>query len=162
MLRLECVRYGLLDQGFLKHLPFEYWRVSYLHIETFCKNPVAEANLIVTLVCSAMGLQTSVADGSSVIYTTTDCWTTCTGNSGSFASTNPLWIARYSSRCDQTHLDRCQVTNSGHKASVRSLQDGATRRSGSTLIRVPTLATRISSMVIWLASKGTLGSNFET
>ncbi|KAH9917661.1 glycoside hydrolase family 25 protein [Epithele typhae] len=32
-----------------------------------------------------------------VIYTTTDWWTSCTGNSASFASTNPLWIARYSS-----------------------------------------------------------------
>lgn len=32
-----------------------------------------------------------------VIYTTTDWWTACTGNSSAFASTNPLWIARYSS-----------------------------------------------------------------
>ncbi|EPQ50442.1 N O-diacetyl muramidase [Gloeophyllum trabeum ATCC 11539] len=32
-----------------------------------------------------------------VIYTTTDWWTTCTGNSASFASTNPLWLARYAS-----------------------------------------------------------------
>ncbi|OBZ67394.1 N,O-diacetylmuramidase [Grifola frondosa] len=32
-----------------------------------------------------------------VIYTTTDWWTTCTGNSASFASTNPLWIAHYAS-----------------------------------------------------------------
>ncbi|KAG2174532.1 hypothetical protein INT44_006795 [Umbelopsis vinacea] len=32
-----------------------------------------------------------------VIYTTTDWWTTCTGNSGAFGATNPLWIARYSS-----------------------------------------------------------------
>ncbi|KAJ3484679.1 hypothetical protein NLI96_g5483 [Meripilus lineatus] len=32
-----------------------------------------------------------------VIYTTTDWWKTCTGNSASFASTNPLWIARYAS-----------------------------------------------------------------
>ncbi|KAI0697030.1 glycoside hydrolase family 25 protein [Cytidiella melzeri] len=32
-----------------------------------------------------------------VIYTTTDWWTTCTGNSAAFASTNPLWVARYSS-----------------------------------------------------------------
>jgi len=31
------------------------------------------------------------------IYSTTDWWTTCTGNSAAFASTNPLWIARYSS-----------------------------------------------------------------
>ncbi|KAF8650920.1 hypothetical protein AX16_005019 [Volvariella volvacea WC 439] len=32
-----------------------------------------------------------------VIYTTTDWWTTCTGNNNSFGSTNPLWIARYAS-----------------------------------------------------------------
>jgi GH25 family lysozyme M1 (1,4-beta-N-acetylmuramidase) len=32
-----------------------------------------------------------------VIYTTTNWWTACTGNSGSFGSTNPLWIARYAS-----------------------------------------------------------------
>ena len=30
-----------------------------------------------------------------VIYTTTDWWTRCTGNSSRFAKTNPLWIARY-------------------------------------------------------------------
>ncbi|GLB38231.1 putative glycosyl hydrolases family 25 [Lyophyllum shimeji] len=32
-----------------------------------------------------------------VIYTTTDWWTQCTGNDGSFGNTNPLWIARYAS-----------------------------------------------------------------
>ncbi|KAF9238122.1 glycoside hydrolase family 25 protein [Melanogaster broomeanus] len=32
-----------------------------------------------------------------VIYTTTDWWSTCTGNSAAFASNNPLWIASYSS-----------------------------------------------------------------
>ncbi|KAG8762990.1 hypothetical protein FRC12_008768 [Ceratobasidium sp. 428] len=31
------------------------------------------------------------------IYTTTDWWKTCTGNSAAFATTNALWIARYSS-----------------------------------------------------------------
>ncbi|KAG8921627.1 hypothetical protein FRC02_012477, partial [Tulasnella sp. 418] len=31
------------------------------------------------------------------IYTTTDWWTTCTGNNPSFGATNALWIARYSS-----------------------------------------------------------------
>jgi GH25 family lysozyme M1 (1,4-beta-N-acetylmuramidase) len=30
------------------------------------------------------------------IYTTTNWWTTCTGNDASFGATNPLWIARYS------------------------------------------------------------------
>ena len=30
-----------------------------------------------------------------VIYTTTDWWRTCTGDSSAFAGTNPLWIARY-------------------------------------------------------------------
>jgi GH25 family lysozyme M1 (1,4-beta-N-acetylmuramidase) len=32
-----------------------------------------------------------------VIYTTTDWWTTCTGNYSGFAANDPLWIARYSS-----------------------------------------------------------------
>ncbi|TFK37986.1 glycoside hydrolase family 25 protein [Crucibulum laeve] len=32
-----------------------------------------------------------------VIYTTTDWWTSCTGNSDTFGSTNPLWIARFAS-----------------------------------------------------------------
>ncbi len=31
------------------------------------------------------------------IYTTTDWWTQCTGNSSAFGATNPLFIARYSS-----------------------------------------------------------------
>ncbi|GAB3235355.1 lysozyme [Micromonospora halotolerans] len=31
------------------------------------------------------------------IYTTTDWWSTCTGNTSQFAANNPLWIARYSS-----------------------------------------------------------------
>lgn len=30
-----------------------------------------------------------------VIYTTTDWWTRCTGNSKAFSTTNPLWLARY-------------------------------------------------------------------
>ncbi|MEU8349303.1 lysozyme, partial [Streptomyces sp. NPDC048845] len=32
-----------------------------------------------------------------VIYTTTDWWTTCTGNYAGFGAVNPLWIARYAS-----------------------------------------------------------------
>lgn len=32
-----------------------------------------------------------------MIYTTYDWWSACTGNSSAFASTNPFWIARYSS-----------------------------------------------------------------
>ncbi|MFF5174667.1 lysozyme [Micromonospora sp. NPDC000089] len=31
------------------------------------------------------------------IYTTTDWWSTCTGNTSQFAANSPLWIARYSS-----------------------------------------------------------------
>lgn len=30
-----------------------------------------------------------------IIYTTTDWWSTCTGNSKKFAKTNPLWVARW-------------------------------------------------------------------
>ncbi|KAF5390923.1 hypothetical protein D9757_004056 [Collybiopsis confluens] len=32
-----------------------------------------------------------------IIYSTTDWWTTCTGNSAAFANDNPLFIARYAS-----------------------------------------------------------------
>ncbi|EIW79294.1 glycoside hydrolase family 25 protein [Coniophora puteana RWD-64-598 SS2] len=32
-----------------------------------------------------------------VIYTTTDWWTTCTGNSATFAANSPLWLADYAS-----------------------------------------------------------------
>lgn len=38
---------------------------------------------------------TSLTGRDAIIYSTTDWWTTCTGNSSAFASTNPLWIARY-------------------------------------------------------------------
>ena len=31
------------------------------------------------------------------IYTSTSWWSQCTGNLGNFSSTNPLWVARYSS-----------------------------------------------------------------
>jgi GH25 family lysozyme M1 (1,4-beta-N-acetylmuramidase) len=33
-----------------------------------------------------------------VIYTTTDWWSTCTGNHGNFSANNPLWVARYASK----------------------------------------------------------------
>lgn len=33
-----------------------------------------------------------------VIYTTTDWWTRCTGNTTKFSSTNPLWLARYGTK----------------------------------------------------------------
>ena len=36
-----------------------------------------------------------------VIYTTTNWWTECTGNSGEFAENNPLWLADYSSSAGQ-------------------------------------------------------------
>ncbi|MEV6790849.1 lysozyme [Streptomyces sp. NPDC051320] len=37
----------------------------------------------------------SLTGRDAVIYTATSWWTQCTGNSGAFGSTNPLWIARY-------------------------------------------------------------------
>jgi len=37
-----------------------------------------------------------------VIYTTTDWWKQCTGNSSKFAKTNPLWIARYGTKTPGT------------------------------------------------------------
>lgn len=43
------------------------------------------------------GTYKSLTGRDAVIYTTTDWWTTCTGNTSAFAQSNPLWIARYSS-----------------------------------------------------------------
>lgn len=37
-----------------------------------------------------------------VIYTTTDWWTRCTGNTTKFALTNPLWVARYGTKAPGT------------------------------------------------------------
>ncbi|GAA3568453.1 hypothetical protein GCM10022197_25850 [Microlunatus spumicola] len=37
-----------------------------------------------------------------VIYTTTDWWKQCTGNSSKFGKTNPLWVARYGSKTPGT------------------------------------------------------------
>jgi GH25 family lysozyme M1 (1,4-beta-N-acetylmuramidase) len=39
----------------------------------------------------------SLTGRDAVIYSTTDWWTTCTGNSAALAASSPLWIARYSS-----------------------------------------------------------------
>ncbi|NGO72883.1 lysozyme [Streptomyces boncukensis] len=39
----------------------------------------------------------SLTGRDTVIYTTTNWWKQCTGNSGAFGSSNPLWIARYAS-----------------------------------------------------------------
>lgn len=33
-----------------------------------------------------------------IIYTTTDWWTRCTGNTKKFSFTNPLWVARYGTK----------------------------------------------------------------
>ncbi len=37
-----------------------------------------------------------------IIYTTTDWWTRCTGNTARFSRTNPLWLARYGTRTPGT------------------------------------------------------------
>ncbi len=37
-----------------------------------------------------------------VIYTTTDWWTRCTGNTKRFSLTNPLWLARYGTKTPGT------------------------------------------------------------
>lgn len=43
------------------------------------------------------GTYKSLTGRDAVLYTTTDWWTTCTGNTSAFATSNPLWIARYAS-----------------------------------------------------------------
>ncbi|MGW6390686.1 lysozyme [Streptomyces sp. NPDC055103] len=53
-----------------------------------------------------------------VIYTATSWWKQCTGNYGGFASTNPLWIARYASEVGELpagwlYYTMWQYTSSG-------------------------------------------------
>src|SRR6185312_1878785 len=69
-----------------------------------------------------------------VIYSTTDWWSTCTGNYSGFAANDPLWIARYSS-------------------SAGTLPAGASTPSGSTPTPAPWPGTRTSSTATTAASK---------
>ncbi|WP_418959092.1 lysozyme [Streptomyces tritici] len=53
-----------------------------------------------------------------VIYTATSWWKQCTGNYGGFATTNPLWIARYASTVGElpagwTYYTMWQYTSTG-------------------------------------------------
>ncbi|MER7516187.1 lysozyme [Streptomyces sp. NPDC126499] len=53
-----------------------------------------------------------------VIYTATSWWKQCTGNYGGFATTNPLWIARYASTVGElpagwSYYTMWQYTSSG-------------------------------------------------
>ncbi|MEV4428450.1 lysozyme [Streptomyces sp. R-07] len=53
-----------------------------------------------------------------VIYTATSWWKQCTGNSAAFASTNPLWIARYATEVGElpagwSYYTIWQYTSSG-------------------------------------------------
>ncbi|MEW1748556.1 lysozyme [Streptomyces angustmyceticus] len=73
-----------------------------------------------------------------VIYTSTNWWKQCTGNSGKFGKTNPLWIPRYGSsvgslpRGWQYH-SIWQHTSSGHSVGDRN-------RFNGTLTRLKVLA----------------------
>ncbi|NBM20231.1 lysozyme [Streptomyces sp. GC420] len=65
-----------------------------------------------------------------VIYTTTDWWTTCTGDYSGFAATSPLWIARYASSpgtlpAGWSYYTFWQYTSSGPTVGDHNLFNGA-------------------------------------
>ncbi|WP_037679876.1 lysozyme [Streptomyces griseus] len=65
-----------------------------------------------------------------VIYTATSWWTTCTGNYGGFAATNPLWIARYASDAGTlpagwSHYTMWQYTSTGRTVGDHDAFRGA-------------------------------------
>ena len=73
-----------------------------------------------------------------VIYTATSWWTQCTGNSSAFATTNPLWIARYAASVGELpagwqYYTMWQYTSSGPTVGDHNHFNGA-------LSRVPALA----------------------
>ncbi|KAI6042039.1 glycoside hydrolase family 25 protein [Pisolithus marmoratus] len=64
-----------------------------------------------------------------VIYTTTDWWSTCTGNNTSFADDNPLWIADWSPTlrtlpAGWTHASFWQYADSGPNPGDADLWNG--------------------------------------
>lgn len=68
-----------------------------------------------------------------VIYTSTNWWKRCTGNSGKFGRTNPLWIPRYGSSVGSLprgweYHSIWQHTSSGHSVGDRNRFNGTYTR----------------------------------
>ena len=72
-----------------------------------------------------------------VIYTTTDWWTRCTGNSTKFTTTNPLWAARYGTTTAGVLPGSWRVATFWQYSSNPIDQD----RFSSTYARLKVLAT---------------------
>ena len=66
-----------------------------------------------------------------VIYSTTDWWTTCTGNSSAFSSEDPLWVANYSASAGGTlpsgwgYYTFWQYADSGSEPGDQDVFNGA-------------------------------------
>jgi GH25 family lysozyme M1 (1,4-beta-N-acetylmuramidase) len=66
-----------------------------------------------------------------IIYTTTDWWTTCTGNYSGFASEDPLWVANYSASAGGTlpagwgYYTFWQYADSGSEPGDQDVFNGA-------------------------------------
>ena len=96
-----------------------------------------------------------------VIYTTTDWWRTCTGNSAAFGSTNPLWIARYASSVGTLPAGWSLVPFpfSIHFLSLIGGTTLVSTHSGNTPTTLhQTLVTQMFGMVTWLDLGGTSSS----
>jgi GH25 family lysozyme M1 (1,4-beta-N-acetylmuramidase) len=69
-----------------------------------------------------------------VIYTTTDWWSSCTGNSGAFSTNDPLWIANYSASNGGTlpagwgYYTFWQYADSGSEPGDQDVFNGAESR----------------------------------
>ena len=69
-----------------------------------------------------------------VIYTTTDWWTTCTGNSSAFASEDALWVANYTASAGGTlpagwgYYTFWQYADSGSQPGDQDVFNGAYSR----------------------------------
>ncbi|MFI0540147.1 lysozyme [Streptomyces sp. WSLK1-3] len=74
-----------------------------------------------------------------VIYTATTWWTQCTGNYGGFASTTPLWIARYASTAGTLPAGWSTYTMWQYTSTGPTVGDHD--RFNGTLDRVQALAT---------------------
>ncbi|GLX51725.1 hydrolase [Streptomyces hygroscopicus subsp. hygroscopicus] len=91
------------------------------------------AGQMVSWIADFLNTYKSLTGRDAVIYTATSWWTECTGNYAGFASSNPLWVARYASTVGTlpagwSYYTMWQYTSSGPTVGDHDYFNGALDR----------------------------------
>ena len=97
------------------------------------------ASKMVAWISSFTGEYKRLTGKDAVIYTTTDWWSRCTGNTTRFTNTNPLWAARYGTTSVGKLPGSWRVATFWQYSATPIDQD----RFSSTYTRLKILATKI-------------------